>query len=163
MAIRRLQRARRIARAAVIDLDVHQGNGTDAIFAGDDSVFTFSMHGGRNFPFRKVAGSLDIELRDGTGDEEYLGLLEHSLGPVIAGSRPNLVVYLAGADSHEADQLGRLAMTFRGLRRRDAMVLEACRDVGIPVAVVIAGGYGTRIEDTVEAHVGTARVVGHFA
>ena len=91
----------------MIDLDVHQGNGTHAIFADDDSVFTFSMHGGRNYPFHKVAGSLDIELADGTGDDEYLERLAETLPRVSRGARPDLVVYLAGADPHEGDRLGR--------------------------------------------------------
>ena len=161
-AIRALQRDSRIARAVVVDLDVHQGNGTHAIFAQDESVYTFSMHGGRNYPFHKVAGRLDIELPDGTRDDAYLEQLTRALPRVLAESRPDLVVYLAGVDPHEGDRLGRLALTFEGLARRDAMVLEACRDVGIPVAVTIAGGYGRSIEDTVAAHVGTVRVAAMF-
>ena len=158
VAIRRAQRDGRVRRAAVVDLDVHQGNGTHAIFAGDASVFTFSMHGGRNYPFHKVPGSLDIELPDGTGDDEYLARLAESLPGVLRAAAPDLVVYLAGADAHERDRLGRLALTFDGLARRDAMVLDACRAVGIPVAIVIAGGYGRDIADTVEAHVRTVTV-----
>jgi acetoin utilization deacetylase AcuC-like enzyme len=158
-----LQREGRIARAAVVDLDVHQGNGTHAIFAGDRSVFTFSMHGGRNYPFHKVAGSLDIELDDGTRDDAYLARLADALPRVLAAAAPELVVYLAGADPHEGDRLGRLALTFAGLARRDTMVLQLCREVGIPVAVTIAGGYGRRIEDTVAIHAQTARVAGEFA
>jgi acetoin utilization deacetylase AcuC-like enzyme len=163
VAIRALQRDRRIARAAIIDLDVHQGNGTHAIFSGDASVYTFSMHGGRNYPFHKVPGSLDIELADGTGDDRYLAMLSDVLPGVLARAAPDLVVYLAGADPHEGDRLGRLCLTFDGLARRDALVLEACRDVGIPVAVTIAGGYGRDIEQTVQAHVNTVRVVRDFA
>jgi acetoin utilization deacetylase AcuC-like enzyme len=158
VAIRLLQRDGRIRRAAVIDLDVHQGNGTHAVFAGDDSVFTFSMHGGRNFPFHKVPGTLDIELDDGTGDEVYLDALAGALPTVIARAAPDLVVYLAGSDPHEGDRLGRLRLTFDGLARRDAMVLDACREVGIPVAITIAGGYGRDIRDSVQAHLNTARV-----
>ena len=152
VAIRALQRSGRIRRAAIVDLDVHQGNGTHAIFAGDSTVFTFSMHGGRNYPFHKVAGSLDIELPDGTGDDAYLGTLADALPRVIAAASPDLVIYLAGADPHEGDRLGRLRLTFDGLARRDAMVLDACREVGIPVAITIAGGYGHKISDTVTAH-----------
>lgn len=158
VAIRVLQRDRRIGRAAVIDLDVHQGNGTHAIFAGDDSVFTFSMHGDRNYPFHKVAGTLDLELADGTGDDEYLELLAANLPRIVEQSRPDLVLYLAGADPHEGDTLGRLKLTFDGLARRDVLVLSACRDIGIPVCVTIAGGYGANIDDTVEVHVNTVRV-----
>ena len=161
VAIRLLQRDGSIRRAAVIDLDVHQGNGTHAIFAGDDSVFTFSMHGGRNYPFHKVAGSLDIELADGTGDNAYLLALAEHLPRVLAASAPDLVIYLAGSDPHEGDRLGRLRLTFDGLARRDAMVLDACREVGIPVTVTIAGGYGRNIHDSVKAHVNTVRVASH--
>jgi acetoin utilization deacetylase AcuC-like enzyme len=158
VAIRLLRREGRLRRVAVIDLDVHQGNGTHAIFAGDADVFTFSMHGGRNYPFHKVAGTLDVELADGTGDEEYLATLADALPRVLAAAVPDLVVYIAGADPHERDRLGRLALTFDGLARRDTMVLDGCREVGIPVAVTIGGGYGRRIEDTVHAHLRTVRV-----
>jgi acetoin utilization deacetylase AcuC-like enzyme len=163
VAIRVLQREGRIARAAVVDLDVHQGNGTNAVFAADSSVYTFSMHGGRNYPFHKVPGVRDVELPDGTGDEDYLALLAAHLPRVLSESAPDLVVYLAGADPHEGDRLGRLRLTFDGLARRDAVVLEACREVGIPVAVTIAGGYGRDIRDTVEAHLNTARIARAFA
>ncbi|HVE79134.1 MAG TPA: histone deacetylase [Gemmatimonadaceae bacterium] len=163
VAIRALRRDGVVRRAAVIDLDVHQGNGTHAIFAGDERVYTFSMHGARNYPFHKVAGSRDVELPDGTGDEAYLYLLQEALPGVLAEGRPDLVVYVAGADPHEGDRLGRLRLTFEGLARRDAMVLEACREVGIPVAITIGGGYGRRIEDTVEVHLNTVRIARQFA
>ena len=163
IAIRKLQRDGRIERAAVIDLDVHQGNGTHAVFAGDERVFTFSMHGGRNYPFRKVAGDLDIELDDGTGDDEYLRLLSDALPKVLSRARPDLVVYLAGADPHHLDRLGRLALSPGGLARRDAMVIEQCREVGIPVAVTIAGGYGDPLSATVEAHVTTVGIAARAA
>jgi acetoin utilization deacetylase AcuC-like enzyme len=162
VAIRRLQRVGLVRRAAVVDLDVHQGNGTHAIFAADSSVFTFSMHGGKNYPFRKVAGTLDVELADGTGDDEYLETLALHLPRVLATSAPDIVLYLAGADPHEGDRLGRLRLTFDGLLRRDAIVLAACREVGIPVAVTIAGGYGRRIEDTVRVHVNTVRLLTEY-
>jgi len=158
IAIRALQADGRIRRAAIVDLDVHQGNGTHAIFAGDDSVFTFSMHGARNYPFRKVAGCVDVELADGTGDDEYLTQLEQTLPRVLDAARADLVVYLAGADALAHDRLGRLAMTFEGLARRDAMVLECCREVGLPVAITIAGGYSDPIEHTVTVHANTARI-----
>ncbi|MFN2566447.1 MAG: histone deacetylase [Gemmatimonadaceae bacterium] len=163
VAIRMLQREGRIRRAAIVDLDVHQGNGTHAIFAGDASVFTFSMHGSRNYPFVKVAGCFDVELEDGTGDEEYLARLATTLPDVLAAAAPDLVVYLAGADPYVGDRLGRLALSLDGLARRDAMVLGACREVGIPVAITIAGGYGRDIEDTVQAHLNTVRVALEFA
>ena len=162
VAIRMLQHSRRIRRAAVVDLDVHQGNGTHAIFAGDETVFTFSMHARRNYPFAKVAGCVDVELEDGTGDEEYLVRLGETLPGVLAAANPDVVVYLAGADPYVGDRLGRLGMSLAGLARRDAMVLSACRDVGIPVAITIAGGYAGRIEDTVQAHVNTVRVALDF-
>ena len=163
IAVRRLQRDDRVRRACVVDLDVHQGNGTHACFAGDADVFTFSMHGAKNFPFHKVPGTLDVELDDGTGDEAYLALLAEHLPRVLRDAAPDLVVYLAGADPHENDRLGRLRLTFDGLMRRDAMVLEACRDVGLPVCVTIAGGYGRDVRDTVAVHVNTVRVALQFA
>jgi len=163
VAIRILQRDGRIRRAAVVDLDVHQGNGTHAIFEGDTSVFTFSMHGGRNYPFHKVAGRLDVELADGTGDDVYLATLAGALPGALSAAEPDLVIYLAGSDPHEGDRLGRLCLTFDGLARRDAMVLDACREVGIPVAITIAGGYGRNISDSVAAHLNTVRVAAAFA
>ena len=162
VAIRTLQRVGRIRRAVVIDLDVHQGNGTHAIFTGDPSVFTFSMHGGRNYPFHKVAGSLDVELADGTGDDAYLTALAETLPGVLSASAPDLAIYLAGADSHEGDRLGRLCLTFEGLARRDVMVLDACREVGIPVVITIAGGYGRNIEDSVRVHLNTVRIATQY-
>lgn len=158
IAIRSLQGAGRVRRAAIVDLDVHQGNGTNTIFAGDEGVFTFSMHGGKNYPFHKVPGSLDIELPDDTRDEEYLEQLSSHLPKVLARSQADLVVYLAGADPHEGDSLGRLALTFDGLARRDAFVIELCREVGIPIAITIAGGYGRNLEDTIRVHLETARI-----
>jgi acetoin utilization deacetylase AcuC-like enzyme len=162
VAIRTLQRDGRIRRAVVIDLDVHQGNGTHAIFADDPSVFTFSMHGGRNYPFHKVPGSLDVELPDDTGDDDYLAALAAALPRALSASAPDLAVYLAGADSHEGDRLGRLGLTFEGLARRDVMVLDACREVGIPVVITIAGGYGRNIEDSVRVHLNTVRVASQY-
>lgn len=163
VTIRLLQRDGLISRAAIIDLDVHQGNGTHAILCGDERVFTFSMHGGKNFPFHKVSGSLDIELADGTGDDEYLSLLADVLPGILSRSAPDIVFYIAGADPHEGDALGRLSLTFAGLARRDAYVLSQCREVGIPVAITIGGGYGRRIEDTVAIHAETARIAASFA
>ncbi|MDB4886137.1 MAG: deacetylase [Gemmatimonadetes bacterium] len=163
IAIRRLQASGRIRRAAIVDLDVHQGNGTHAIFAGDGDVYTFSMHGGRNYPFHKVPGRLDVELDDGTGDDAYLARLAESLPAVLAESSPDLVFYIAGADPHEGDALGRLRLTFDGLARRDAYVLERCREVGIPVVITVGGGYGRDIEDTVSVHLNTVRIAASFA
>ncbi|MDB4889632.1 MAG: histone deacetylase family protein [Gemmatimonadetes bacterium] len=162
VSIRVLQRDGLIRRAAVVDLDVHQGNGTHSIFANDDSVFTFSMHGGKNFPFHKVAGTLDVELSDRMGDEEYLTLLTAALPGVLAAAAPDLVFYIAGADPHEGDALGRLSLTFEGLARRDAFVISQCREVGLPIVITIGGGYGKRIEDTVKIHAETARIAASF-
>jgi acetoin utilization deacetylase AcuC-like enzyme len=163
VATRVLQAEGLVRRVAVVDLDVHQGNGTHAIFTGDPTAYTFSMHGGRNYPFNKVPGTLDIELEDGTTDERYLELLAEALPTVLREARADLVFYLAGADPHERDRLGRLKLTFEGLRRRDMLVLESCREVGIPVAVTIAGGYGREVDDTVRVHLGTVDVATEFA
>jgi acetoin utilization deacetylase AcuC-like enzyme len=163
VAVRLLQRSGRIRRAAIVDLDVHQGNGTNAIFAGDERVFTFSMHGARNYPFHKVPGSLDIELPDGADDDLYLMLLAEHLPDILARSHPDLVIYLAGADPHEDDALGRLGLTFDGLARRDAIVIDLCREVGLPVAITIAGGYGRDLGDTVRIHLETARIASRYA
>lgn len=163
IAIRTLRAEGRVGRVAVVDLDVHQGNGTHALCADDPDTYTFSMHGGRNYPFRKVPGTLDIELEDFTEDAAYLERLAAALPQVLADARPDLVFYLAGADPHEGDALGRLRLTFDGLLRRDAMVLEATRAVGVPVAIAIAGGYGRDIRDTVQVHLNTARLARDFA
>ena len=155
IAARAMQAEAGIARVAVIDCDVHQGNGTAAILRGDDSVFTFSIHGAGNFPFAKEESDLDIELADGTGDEEYLWHLELGLDETLERSRPQLAIYLAGADPHEGDRLGRLALTMRGLERRDERVFTRLAARGIPVAIAMAGGYGRDIEVTVAIHAGT--------
>lgn len=155
------RRHRTLLRVAVIDLDVHQGNGTGAIFRDDDTVFTLSMHGARNFPFRKEPGDLDVELPDGCADAPYLDALDDALDALWrrhAEAPPGLVFYLAGADAHEGDRLGRLALTHVGLAQRDRRVLAACRERGIPVAVSMAGGYGRDIEDSVTAHLATLQV-----
>lgn len=162
VSIHQLRADRLATRAIVVDLDVHQGNGTHALLAQDDAAYTFSMHGRRNYPFTKVAGSLDVELEDGTDDRTYLTLLAEALPQALRAARADIVFYLAGADPLRGDRLGRLAMTHDGLRRRDAMVLEMCRDVGLPVVLTIAGGYGAQVEDTVAVHVGTAQVAASF-
>jgi len=147
-----------LQRIAVVDCDVHQGNGTASIFAGDDSVFTFSIHGARNFPFAKEASDLYIELADGTGDDEYLWHLERGLDETLERSRPQLAIYLAGADPYEDDRLGRLKLTKRGLARRDELVLGTLHSRGIPVAIAMAGGYARNIDDSVEIHANTLLV-----
>jgi acetoin utilization deacetylase AcuC-like enzyme len=155
----RTQRA--FLQVLVIDLDVHQGNGTAAIFAEDDSVFTFSMHGERNFPFRKCAGDLDVGLPDGCTDDAYLAALETALAQVwrrLAARPPGLAFYVAGADPHEDDRLGRLRLSSQGLARRDEIVLRALRERGIPVVVLMAGGYGRVLDTTVDVHLQTLRI-----
>ncbi len=157
IAIRCLQRDGWMQRMAIIDCDVHQGNGTAAVFAGDPDVFTFSIHGAKNYPLVKVPGCLDIDLADGTGDNTYLEDLEGAVTKTLADFRPGLVFYLAGVDPHEGDRLGRLRLTHAGLRRRDELVLRACRDANIPVAITLGGGYGKDLQDTIEAHCNTVR------
>lgn len=158
VAARAMQAEGRVRRVAVIDCDVHQGDGTAAILAHDDSVFTFSIHGARNFPFRKEAGDLDIELPDGTGDDAYLATLEQALHQLFERFAADLAIYLAGADPYRDDRLGRLALTKEGLLARDRLVLKTCRRAGLPVAITMAGGYARRIEDTVDIHFGTVRL-----
>jgi len=152
VAIRALQRDGLARRALVVDLDVHQGNGTAAIFEGDRDVFTFSMHGERNYPTRKMRSTLDVGLIDGAGDEEYLSLLRLHLGGILAGFAPDLVFYLAGVDPVRGDRYGRLALTDDGLRRRERMVLETCSARSVPLVIAIAGGYAPTPERTAELH-----------
>jgi acetoin utilization deacetylase AcuC-like enzyme len=149
---------RSLLRVAVIDLDVHQGNGTAAIFRDDDTVFTLSMHGARNFPFRKEPSDVDVELPDGCTDAPYLDALDRALAALWRHhglQLPGLVFYVAGADPHEGDRLGRLKLTAAGLAERDRRVFGACRTRGIPVAVSMAGGYGRDIDNTVAVHLRT--------
>jgi acetoin utilization deacetylase AcuC-like enzyme len=153
---------RQLLRVAVIDLDVHQGNGTAAIFADDDTVFTLSLHGAKNFPFRKEAGDLDVDLPDGCADEAYLEALDGALDTLWRRTTPGLVFYLAGADPHEGDRLGRLKLTADGLAERDRRVFGACRERGIPVAVSMAGGYGRDIDITVGVHLRTLQIAHQF-
>ena len=155
VAARVLKREGRAARVAVVDCDVHQGNGTAVIFQGDPSVFTFSMHGARNFPFRKEISDLDVALEDGATDAEYLPLLARHLDDVLDRHRPDFVFYLAGADPYEGDRLGRLRMTIDGLRERDELVLGRCRALGLPVAVTMSGGYAQDIDAIVTIHANT--------
>jgi acetoin utilization deacetylase AcuC-like enzyme len=149
IAIRVLQRQGRLTRAAVVDLDVHQGNGTAHIFAGDADVFTFSMHGARNFPFRKERSGLDVELDDGCEDAAYLAALDAHLGPALEAARPELVFYLAGADPFVHDRFGRLGLSVAGLVERDRRAFRAFSRRGLPVVVTLAGGYARDLEDVV--------------
>ncbi|OGB18101.1 MAG: deacetylase [Burkholderiales bacterium RIFCSPLOWO2_12_67_14] len=154
----RHHRARGPLRVAIIDLDVHQGNGTASIFATDDSVFTLSLHGAKNFPFRKEPSDLDVELPDGCGDAEYMEALERALDELARRFDPGLVIYLAGADPHEGDRLGRLKLSFDGLEARDRRVMDWAWQRRLPLAFAMAGGYGTDMEATVQAQVNTYRV-----
>ena len=154
MAIRLLRRDALIARAAVIDCDAHHGNGTAALFQRDASVFTFSMHAEDNYPADKPSGSLDIALRWGVEDEEYLTLLRGALPSVLA-SKPDIACYVAGGDVYHDDQLGGLGLTKAGARERDRLVLQSCRAAGVPVVIVLAGGYPRTLADLVDIHLAT--------
>jgi len=145
----------RVERVAIIDCDVHQGNGTAAILANRPECFTFSIHGARNYPFDKETSDLDVELPDGTTDDTYLTALQAALGPVFARGKPDLVIYLAGADPYEDDRLGRLKLTKAGLAERDQLVFDKVRQRGLPIAIAMAGGYARNINDTVEIHANT--------
>ena len=152
VAIRRLQHQKRIARALVIDLDVHQGNGTAAIFEGDDSVFTFSMHGERNYPSRKMRSSLDVGLPDGIDDDAYLSTLEINLPKLIENFSPDVVFYLAGVDVAAGDRYGRFNLSDDGIRARDRCVLDWTRRHGLPIAITLAGGYSPNPVRTAMLH-----------
>lgn len=163
IAARALQVEDGVARVVILDCDVHQGNGTAAILAGDPTVFTFSIHGAKNFPFRKAPSDLDIELEDGCDDASYLAALENGLQQALGRARAHLAIYLAGADPFEGDTLGRLAVSKAGLAQRDQMVFAACRRAGLPVAVTMAGGYARQIEDTVDIHFQTVQAAAALA
>jgi acetoin utilization deacetylase AcuC-like enzyme len=152
IAVRKLQAERLIERAAIIDLDVHQGNGTAAIFEGDDAVFTFSMHGERNYPLAKMRSSLDVPLKDGMGDAEYLDTLRQHLPTVLDKANAEMVFYLAGVDVAAGDRYGKLALTGEGIRQRDRWVIETVRSRGLPLGIVLAGGYAATRARTAELH-----------
>jgi acetoin utilization deacetylase AcuC-like enzyme len=158
IAIRRLQRDGWKGRTAVVDCDVHQGNGTAALLGHDPAVFTFSLHGANNFPLHKVPGSLDIGLPDGAGDAEYLAALAPALGRILEEFRPALVFYQAGVDPLAGDRFGRLRLSREGLRSRDRLVLRSFRNAGVPVAITLGGGYNLDFEQTVDAHCDTVRI-----
>ena len=172
IAARVMQVEGRVERVVVLDCDVHQGNGTAAIAASDPTIFTFSIHNENNFPLFKEQSDLDVGLDDGTGDEAYLQALVPGVGQALnqavstLGSRMPvraLAIYLAGADPHEGDLLGRLALTKEGLAERDRLVLSMCRQARVPVAVVMAGGYGRWVRDTVDVHLQTVRIAAEMA
>ncbi len=152
VAARAVQAEGLARRVVILDCDVHQGDGTAAILAGDETVFTFSIHGARNFPFHKQRSDLDIELPDQTGDDAYLDALEEGVRQALAAARADLAIYLAGADPYFDDRLGRLALTKAGLAERDRLIFHYCRAAGLPIAITMAGGYARRIDDTVDIH-----------
>jgi acetoin utilization deacetylase AcuC-like enzyme len=158
IAIRAMRERKLFQRAAIVDCDVHQGNGTATIFAGDMDTFTFSIHGANNYPLFKAESTLDVELADGTSDTEYLETLAKHL-PSVFAAEPEIVFYLAGADPYRGDKLGRLAVSIDGLRERDAYVLRQCYEREVPIVTVMSGGYGKDINDTVEIHCNTIRMV----
>jgi acetoin utilization deacetylase AcuC-like enzyme len=159
VAVAALRAGGRLGRVLVVDCDVHQGDGTAELLAGDPETFTLSVHGGANYPFKRATSDLDVDLRTGTGDDDYLAALQEALAVAIPAARPSLVFYLAGADPWEGDRLGRLALTKAGLAARDELVLDAAAAVGAPACVCLAGGYAPDIRDTVEINLATARVV----
>ncbi len=155
VAIRRLQFDGEIERAIVVDTDVHHGNGTATIFAADENVFTLSIHQLHNYPFVKPRSTMDINLPDGVGDEDYLAILEKHLHTAFSDFSPQIIFYVAGADPYREDQLGGLALTMEGLGKRDALVMEYARRHRCPLVITLAGGYARRVQDTVAIHVGT--------
>ena len=155
IAARAMQAEGRVERVIILDCDVHQGNGTAAIAAQDPSIYTFSIHGEKNFPFRKIAGDLDIGLPNNTDDEAYLSVLETALSRILAAGSFDMAIYIAGADPYEGDKLGKLALSKAGLLARDQMVLDHCRVAGLPLAVTMGGGYAPQIEDIVDIHLQT--------
>jgi len=157
VAILTLRRAGRAQRAAVVDLDVHQGDGTAAIFHDDPDVLTLSIHGRNNFPFRKQQSSVDVDLPDGICDSEYLAAVERVL-PAVYEFAPEIVFYQSGVDSLAGDRLGRLGLTLDGLKQRDRLVLESCHTHRVPVVITLGGGYAEPIARTVEAHANTFRM-----
>ena len=163
VAIRSLRHEGRLNRAAVVDLDVHQGNGTAQIAASDPDIFTLSIHGERNFPLRKFPSDLDVALPDGTSDADYLSALRNALSVLDRSGRWDLVIFLAGADPLAEDRLGRLSLSKNGLSQRDEHVLRWCFERQIPLAIAMAGGYAPRIDDIVDVHHQTVRIASRWA
>jgi len=155
IGIKRAMKDKLIKKALVIDCDLHQGNGTAAIFNADKAVFTFSVHQENNYPFFKPKSSRDIGLKDGARDKEYLSVLTEEIPKIVSSFKPNLILFVAGADPYKGDQIGGLALTIEGLRKRDEFVFGVAKNYSIPIAVVLAGGYAYRQEDTVQIHYNT--------
>ncbi len=162
VAARAMQAENRVRRVVILDCDVHQGNGTAAIFAQYPTVFTFSIHGAKNFPFRKEPSDLDVGLPDGCRDDQYLSLLQGAVEQSLARADAGLVIYLAGADPFEGDRLGRLALSKAGLAERDRLVLSLCAEAGLPVAVTMSGGYAQCVDDTVDIHYQTIKLAAQY-
>ncbi len=162
IAARLMQAERLVSRVAIIDLDVHQGNGTASILANDDSVFTLSLHGENNYPFIKAHSDLDVALPDGTQDDDYMAALEHAMSDMFARFTPQLIIYLAGADVYEGDRLGRLKLTKNGLAARDNFVMQTAYARRLPMAIAMAGGYGKDIADTVAIHLQTVTIAAAY-
>jgi acetoin utilization deacetylase AcuC-like enzyme len=163
VASRTLQAEGRVKRVAIMDADVHQGNGTASITARDSSIFTFSIHGRKNFPFVKVPSDLDLALPDRTGDMLFLQAWKHGVTRAFQLSKPDIVFYLAGADPHEGDRFSRWLVTKEGLAARDRLILQECLARSVPVVVTMAGGYGKNIQDTVDIHANTVQIAAHLA
>jgi acetoin utilization deacetylase AcuC-like enzyme len=158
IAARDLQSEGQVERVVILDCDVHQGDGTAAVFQEDPSVFTFSIHGAKNFPFRKVPSDLDVGLDDGCEDHTYLEALEQGVRRALEAAQADLAIYIAGADPYEGDRLGRLLISKNGLAQRDQLVFDLCRLRDLPVATVMGGGYGKQVEHTVDIHFQTIRI-----
>jgi acetoin utilization deacetylase AcuC-like enzyme len=163
IAARAMQAEGRARRIVILDCDVHQGNGTASILAGDPTIFTFSIHGARNYPFHKERSDLDVELEDGTDDETYLQALEKGVKQALYDAQADLAIYLAGADPYQGDRLGRLKVTKEGLARRDRLVLGLCQEWGVPVAITMAGGYAVDVADIVAIHFQTVAIAAEMA
>jgi acetoin utilization deacetylase AcuC-like enzyme len=158
-----MQQERRAWQILILDCDVHQGNGSAAIFSGDAQVFTFSIHGQKNFPFHKEASDLDVGLPDGCDDACFLSALRPGIEEALHCSKPDLVIYIAGADPYQGDRLGRMAVSKAGLYERDRLVLETCQSLRLPTAIVMGGGYARQVQDTVEIHLQTIRLAAFLA
>ncbi len=163
IAARALQAEGKVRRVVVLDCDVHQGNGTAAILAGDSSIFTFSIHGAKNYPFRKERSDLDIELEDGAEDRVYLDMVEEGVQRALALAQADLAIYLAGADPYRDDRLGRLKVSMEGLAARDRLVLGLCKEQRLPTAITMAGGYARQVDDIVTIHLQTVRIAVELA
>jgi acetoin utilization deacetylase AcuC-like enzyme len=162
IATRALQAQSLAGKIFIVDCDVHQGNGTAALFQNDPSVFTFSIHGKNNFPYRKEAGDMDIALEDGTADEDYLKALKRGIEFGLERIEADLVIYLAGADPFKDDRFGRLSLTKNGLAQRDRLVFQRCYEAGLPIAVTMAGGYARNVQDAVDIHFQTVKIAIDF-